>query len=560
MKVSRSVWLFSLLLVTLLVAVACATPVAPAPAPAATQAPAQATSAPQATAAPAEPTAAAAPTQAASGGGDGTFVMTNLADPAPLDPAKTFATFGYTFERNVYSPLVDYKLGTAELEPALATSWEPNADYTEWTFNLRDGVKFHNGDTLDADDVVTTFERVAKINQNQPGTVVSGTVESVTKKDDKTVVFKLTKPYVLFPAVLPKVGIVSANDVKKNEKDGDMAQDWFLKNANGTGPYKLAEFVPGEQYTLERFDDWWNKAAFPANSYKRIIVRPIGDSAVQRQLIEKGDSCLGSWMAYLDMVEASKTNNAKLVSGNSYMTLVLQVSSAKPPMDNPKVRQAMVYAFPYEKFQEFYQGYSEIPTSVLSKNYPGSDSALQPLKQDLDKAKELLKEAGHPDGGFTVTYTAVEGLEDQRQAALLYQDALKQIGVTLEIKTLPFGTYFEQGQKAETAATFNPHYEAPETADPFQWFKKMWGSKGLLNWTYQDTTAMDKTIEAGQAEPDEAKRTDLIHQAQQLVSDNVYAIPISNFVAINAICKEAEGFVYQPTDLLYVPRFWPLHR
>lgn len=549
MQAHTRIWLVAALPIVALLVIACAAPAAPPPAG---SAPAQPTSA--------QPTTAPAPTQASSSGGN-TFVMTNLADPDPLDPAKSFATFGYTFERNVYSPLVEYKLGTAELEPALATSWEPNSDYTEWTFHLRDGVKFHNGDTFDADDVVTTFDRVAKINQNQPGTVVVGTVDSVSKKDDKTVVFTLTKSYVLFPAVLPKVGIVSADDVKKHETNGDMAQDWFLKNENGTGPYKLVEYVPGDHYTLERFTDWWNKQAFPASgAYDRVIVRPIADSAVQRQLIEKGDSCLGSWMSYLDMAELGKSGKAKLVTGNSYMTLLLQVNASKPPMDDPKVRQAMVYAFPYERFQEFYQGYSEIPTSVLSKNYPGSDPSLQPYKQDLAKAKQLLTEAGHPNGGFTLTYTTVEGLEDEKQAALLFQDALKQLGVTLEIKTLPFGTYFEQGRNKDTAPTFNPHYEAPETADPFQWFQKMWSTKGLLNWTYQDTSAMDKLINAGQAEPDANKRTDLIHQAQKLVADQVYAIPLSNFVALSAICKDTQGFVYQPTDLLSVPRFWPLYK
>src|SRR5581483_12479632 len=121
---------------------------------------------------------------------------------------------------------------------------------------------------------------------------------------------------------------------------------------------------------------------------------------------------------------------AKLVTGNSYMTLLLQVNASKPPRDNPKVRQAMVLAFPYERFQEFYQAYSEVPTSVLSKNYPGSDQSLQPYKQDLAQAKQLLKEAGFENGGFTLTYTTVEGLEDEKQAALLYQDALKQLGVT----------------------------------------------------------------------------------------------------------------------------------
>lgn len=489
-----------------------------------------------------------------------TFVMTNLFDPDPLDPAKTFSTIGYTFERNVYSPLVDYTLGTADLEPALATEWSANDDFTEWTFKLRDGVQFHDGDTLDAADVVKTFERVLAIQQNQPSTILQGKLDSVEALDDMTVVFKLNTPYVFFPHVLTKIGIISADDVAEHEVDGDMAQAWFLENANGTGPYKLVEYVRGEQYTLERFAGWWNSQAFNENAYDRVVVRPIGDSAVQRQLIERGDSCLGSWMSYKDMVDAAKNGPAKLETGNSYMTLELILSSAKAPMDNPKVREAMVYAFPYEQFQEFYQGYSEVPHHVLSHNYPGSDPSFGPLTQDLDKARQLLAEAGYPDGGFTVTMTAVEGLEDERQAALLFQDALAKIGVTLEVQVLPFGTYFEAGQNPDTAATFNPHYEAPETGDPFEWLHKMFGTGGALNWTYQDTSAMDDLIAQGQAEPDEAARTEILHQAQKLIADQVYAIPIANFMALNAVCSDTQGFVYQPTDLLYVPRFWPLYQ
>ena len=143
---------------------------------------------------------------------------------------------------------------------------------------------------------------------------------------------------------------------------------------------------------------------------------------------------------------------------------------------------------------------------------------------------------------------------------MLFQDALAQIGVTLEVQVLPFGTYFEQGQDPETAATFNPHYEAPETADPFQWFAKMFGTEGQLNWTYQDTTAMDELIDQGQAEPDDEARIELLREAQKLATDNVYAFPVSNFVALNTVCDNTEGFVYQPTDLLYVPRFWPLYQ
>ncbi|MCB9077861.1 MAG: ABC transporter substrate-binding protein [Anaerolineaceae bacterium] len=489
------------------------------------------------------------------------FVMTNLFDPDPLDPAKSWTTVGYTFHRNVYDPLVTYKLGTAEVEPDLATSWAANDDYTEWTFKLREGVPFQNSDdTVDAEDVVVTFNRVLAINQNQPGAILQGKLDSVEAVDDMTVRFKLNEPYVLFPAVLPKIGIVSAADVTAHEVDGDLAQAWFADNANGTGPYRLGEIVHGEFYRLERFDDWWNKAAFQPTAYDAIIVRPIEDSAVQRQLMERGDSCLGSWMSYRDMVEAAADSPVKLISGNSYLTLELIVSAAKPPMDNLLVRQAMVLAFPYEQFQNFYQGYSEIPRNVLSNHYPGADQSYEPLQQDLDRAKALLAEAGYSDGGFTVTMTAVEGLEDQRQAALLYQAALAQIGVTLEVQVLPFSVYFEQGQDPDTAATFNPQHEAPETADPFQWFDKVFGSDGLLNWTYQDVSAMDDLIDRGQSEPDEAARLALLHEAQQLATDNVYAFPIANLVDLDAVCDNTDGFVYQPTDLMYVPQFWPLYQ
>src|SRR5690606_25746017 len=134
-------------------------------------------------------------------------------------------------------------------------------------------------------------------------------------------------------------------------------------------------------------------------------------------------------------------------------------------------RQAVFWAFPYEQFAEYYRGYAELPTSVIDSSYPGADP-MQPLQQDLDRARELLAEAGYPEGGFTLEFDYDQGSEEKGQAALLYQAALAELGIELVINSIPGATFFDKGRNPETAAHFNPHYEAPETPDPFQWIQK----------------------------------------------------------------------------------------
>lgn len=482
----------------------------------------------------------------------GTLVLTNLDDPDPIDPAAYTHTMARTLVRNVYDPLVYYELGTTELEAYLATDWTVSDDGLIYTFTLRDDVTFHDGTAFTAEDVKASFDRVQAINLT-PATYLREVAETRVV-DPLTVEVELERPYQFFLGQLPKVPIHSADDIAEHAGD-DNAQTWFADNANGTGPYMLDDYVRGQQYTLVRNDAYWRP--HPTGSIGQVIVQPIGDSATQRQLIERGEVHMGSWMAFRDMVEAADADGVGLCDFPSPMTMIGVLNGGREPLDSLEVRQAIIAAFPYERMADFYQGYAAIPRHVLSPNYPGADQSYPELTQDLDLARQLLEDAGYADGGgISLRYVAVEGLEDQRQAGLLLQDALAQIGVELTIDTLPFGTYFEQQQSVETAPDIGLGYEAPETNDPFEWFAKLFATDGFLNWSHFGDPELDALIAAAQVEPDAAQREVMLRDAQRLIHDNAFAIPMSNFNALYACSDSVDGFVHDITDLLAVPKFY----
>ncbi len=324
--------------------------------------------------------AKAAPAAASEDGG--TFVLANLTDPDPIDPALTSHTMSRIFERNVYESLLYYKLGTTELVPVLATSWTVSKDGLNYTLQLRKGVKFQHGEPFSSADVKATFDRDLKLPAGVAGSYLTN-VQSVTAVAPTTVRITLKKPYVFFPGILPKIGIASASDITAHAGT-DNAQAWFKDNANGTGPWMLKTYTRGTSFVLVRNPNYWR--AFPKGSFDQIIVRPISDSATASQLICRGEVNMGSWMSFRDMVTASKCKGNKLLVFPSAMTMLLQLNGGRAPLNNLKVRQAIQAAFPYEQFRAFYLNYAQPTGSALSPNYPGS-LKLPPLKQDLAKAR-----------------------------------------------------------------------------------------------------------------------------------------------------------------------------
>jgi peptide/nickel transport system substrate-binding protein len=496
-----------------------------------------------------------APKEATAGGG--TFVMTNLADPDPIDPALVSSTMSRTFVRNVYETLVYYKLGTTDIVPVLATSWKISKNGLVYTFQLRKGVRFQNGAPFTSADVAASFARDLVLKSGVGGSYLTN-VQRVKATGPYTVRITLKKRYVFFLGLLPKIPIASAKDIKTH-KGSDYAQSWFKDNANGTGPWMLQSYVRGQQYTLVRNPHYWRP--FRQGAFTKIIVRPIGDSATQAQLIGKAQNDLGSWMSFRDMISASKTGKAKLFDFPSTMDLILSICGGCKPLDNPKLRQALIAAFPYAQMRQYYQGYAQAPRNVLSPAYPGAKK-FPVLVQDLSKAKQLLSDAGYPNGNGLrpLRYVAVQGLEDERQAGLLLQAALSSIGVQMKIDVLPFSTVLAQAQNSATAPDFSPGYEAPETNDAFQWFGKLFSCGGFLNLTHFCSKQLDGIIAQAGVTTSAAKRTALLHTAQQLIADNGFVITAANFDALYVGATWLGGLQNDLTDLLYDPKFFGMYR
>ena len=494
---------------------------------------------------------------ATTGESGGTFVLSNLADPDPIDPALTSHTMSRTLERNVYESLVYYKLGTTEIEPVLATEWTVSDDGLVYDFTLREGVKFQDGTPFDSADVKATLDRDMRLKTGVGGSYLSD-VESVEAPSPTTVKITLNRPYAYFLGKLPKVGIASDEDIE-NHKGDDDAQTWFKDNANGTGPWKLDRYERGTQYTLVRNPNYWRD--YPPGSFDTIVVRPVAESATQSQLIQRGEVNMGSWMSLRDMVEDDKAPGVKLSEEPSPMTLIGSLHGGRAPLDDVKVREALLAAFPYDQMRDFYQGHADEVTNVLSPAYDGAKE-FPVLTQDIEKAKSLLAEAGYPngDGMPQLRLAGTAGLEDMRQAGLLFQDALREIGVELKVDFLPGNTFIPQAQDPKTAADISLGYEAPETNDPFEWFNKLFGKEGFLNLSHFSVPELDKTIADAQVSTDEAARAEDVHKAQDLIMENVMVIPMANFDAVYAVSEFVGGFTHDITDLLAVPKFYGMVR
>ncbi len=494
-------------------------------------------------------------TSGSSAAGGGTFVLAAGADPAPIDPALVSSTYGYTFTRNVYESLVYYKLGTTDLEPVLATSWKASSDGLTYTFQLRRGVKFQDGQGFSSADVKATLDRDIALPSGVGGRYLTD-VASVSTGGPYTVVIKLKKPYAYFVGQLPKIGIISAADLKAHA-GADNGQKWFSTHSDGTGPWMMTSYQSGSQYTLVRNPHYWR--AFGPKAFSKIVVQVVADSSTQAQMLERGEVNMGTWMDFSDMVQAAKTPGVKLIDTKAPMMLIGSICGGCGPLKNVKVRQALIDAFPYAEMQKYYEGYSVIPGNVLSASYPGAEK-FPPLTQDLAAAKQLLAEAGYANGGLTLRTVAVQGLGDERQAALLLQGALAKIGVKLNVQVLPFTTFLKQAENVATAPDISFGYEAPETDDAFEWFNKLFGKTGFLNLTHTSVPALDTTISQAQATTSASTRLQLLHKAQHLISSNALVIPFANFDGLYAASSWVGGFTQDITDLLSDPKFFGMYR
>ncbi|MFE6964290.1 ABC transporter substrate-binding protein [Agromyces sp. NPDC057679] len=361
------------------------------------------------------------------------------------DPVRSFSTEAL-YLGNVYEPLLwkNAEGADEEFTPGIAESWEASDDGLTWTFHIREGATFHDGEAVDADAVKASIE-AAK--DHAGASFIWAPLESIEATDDATVVMHLSysAPMDLVAASTYGAWIVSPKALTASAGD----EQYFEQGIDaGTGPYTVKSYTPGEKVVLEAYDEYWNEDAAPHYDIVDIAITP--DAVTAQQMLTSGEVDLATNLPLENVDTVASDLGTEVRTANSPFNFVGFFNTTRPPLDDPKVRQALSYAIPYDDVIEVGgQGYGTQSHGPVPKGiFPYSDSVPQ-YEQDLEKAKALLAEAGHADGlELTLTY-ASENSSEARFVPLI-KDAFAKIGVTLDVRAELFNQQWENA-KADPA-------------------------------------------------------------------------------------------------------------
>ncbi len=431
-----------------------------------------------------------------------------------------------------HTPLVRYKPDTQELIPGLAERWELADDLVTWTFYLRKGVKFHNGEELKADDVIFTWERGAKTAYSTDRPHYASAIE-LTAVDDYTVQMKLQKPNMDYAYIIsqPNYGILNRKAFEDDPEKGYNV---------GTGAFKLKDFVEGDYYSVERFDDFWD-GPVPT---EEIIVKTVTEPSAQVVALQNGELDIALYVDPIqyDIIESDP--NLVLQRYTSASINHLAMNSSKEPLNNVKLRQAIAYALDTE---EIIMGAAN-GEGVRAKSFWGLDqfglhTEIVPYERDIEKAKALMVEAGYPNGleleivCFSTTYVTI---------AEIMQGQLKDIGINLNIKRMDFAAAREycsltsnQHQLYLGGFSNNPHGDDS---------RRTHGVDSAINYGRIDNPRVTQLFDLSQQEKDEQKRIEYYQEIQQIVHDDANVYPLYFGIKVIAHHKGLKGNWIYPGD------------
>jgi peptide/nickel transport system substrate-binding protein len=318
----------------------------------------------------------------------GEIIVAQGTDAASLDPQMQNDAFTTSILSNIFDTLI-YRTADVELEPGLATTWE-NVDDTTWRLELRSGVTFHNGDTFDAEDVKFTLERPLDPDLGSPLASRFAVIDRVEVVDDLTVLVHTVDPYPLLPARLSEWFVVSKEYVEAND------QQTLSSQPVGTGAYEFVEWVKDDHLSLVAYEDHWRGAPSIANA----TFRPIPELSTRVAALQSGDVDLIVNVPSFRQVELERTQGLDVRPvPSTYIQYVALDGTKNPALADVRVRKAIQYATDVEEIVEFlFDGAAARIAVPLAYGTFGLDETIAPYPYDPERARELLAEAGYPDG------------------------------------------------------------------------------------------------------------------------------------------------------------------
>ena len=423
-------------------------------------------------------------------------------DLEDFDPhTDSFMMYRQVYRHMLYDTLVGYDKDL-KMEGRLAESWDLK-DATTYVFHLRKGVKFHNGKDFKAEDVKYTFERVLDVNTGSFLSVDLEPVKEVVVVDDYTVEVKLKSVAVEFLDNIVTISIVP-NDPTLNHR----------REPIGTGPYKFSEYIANDRTVFARFEDYWDQDHLLNDG---IEFKIIPDEQIAATNLAGGtvDVLVFVSMAIIDNLKSYPNVKVNMVEETTDI-LFFPVNASRKPLDDVRVRRAMAHCFDYEGFKKVaYKGIGRITNNPISPSmFAYKDVGLH--EYDPAKAKQMLAEAGYPDG-IEVTIEVLAGYDRYEQMSVVWKDGLEKAGIKTNLNVTEAQVWLDKFVTHNYDIIIN---ETATRASTFGFFNTSLIGDGLTLW-FKNKDEIEAKIREPNMTIDEAKRADQYKALQQWFFDDV---------------------------------------
>lgn len=477
-----------------------------------------------------------------------------------LDPARAFSTTAFLVHKATYQTLVTFPANSTEtIEPLLAESWTLSDDGLEYTFTLRGDVTFSDGSPLTADDVVFSFNRLKNIAGNP--SFLADTIASVEAVDDLTVKLTLTQtdPTLLSRLVNTTFSITNADAVRaeggtdaEGAAESDTAEAWLNANSAGSGPYLLESWEQQVETVLVRNPNYWSEAPY----FDRVVILNQPEAATQAIGLEAGDIDLALDLTPDQVPDLEGQEGVSVFKGttsNLHFLTFNQNPDISGPLANPLVQEAIRYTLDYPGYTELWGGVT--PPSIIPVGFLGALDEDRVIQRDLDRARELLTEAGYPEGfETTLTYPSwtFAGVLWDTNAQKIQAD-LAEVGIQVNLNPQDVGIAFEDYRGGTQA--FGYWFWHPDYLDPGNHLVFLPGMTlgKRVNWTDENADpAILELRDRALVEVDPAERVEIFQAIQDyLQKSGPWAPFLQNGIQVG-YRSDIQGAVYHPQWILDV--------
>ena len=437
----------------------------------------------------------------------------------------------------------------SKLEPELAESWAMAADGMSVTFKLRKNAKFHDGTPVTAKDVKWSFDRAVSVGGFPTFQMKAGSLEKPEQfvaVDDHTfrIDFLRKDKLTMMDVAVPVPCIFNSAAVRKHATEKDpWALDWTKVNVAGGGAYRLESYKPGQEIIFARYDDW-KSGKLP--KIKRVVQREIPSAGNRRALLEKGDIDMTYEMPpkdFLEMSQGGKVNVVTTPIENAIWYVGMNVKNA--PFNNVKVRQAVAYAIPYEKILDnaMYKRATRMWGDKDNKAAGTGWPQVHGYKQDIPKARALMKEAGVENGFETTLSFDLGGATVSEPACVLIQESLAMIGIKATINKIPGANWRAALLKKDLPLILN-RFGGWLNVPEYFFFWCYHGQNAVFNTMSYQNPEMDKLIDASRFETDKKKYETQVQSYINMAFDEVPRIPLAQPNMDVAMQKSIKGYTY----------------